>query len=241
MILGESRGVEIQAIVKRILPTGRRLVQFTAPQGMHLEEALNKAGQVPLPPYIHRSPSDKDQERYQTVFASRGYAVAAPTAGLHFTNKMLSELKEKGIDTAYLTLNVGPGTFKPVKTQRVEEHQMEEEFFTIPYQTAQKVNRAKRKGIPVIAVGTTVTRALESAADQSGEVTAASRWTNLFIYPGYRFKVVDHLITNFHLPRSTLLMLVCALGGRELILKAYHRAIEEEFKVYSYGDAMLVL
>jgi len=175
------------------------------------------------------------------VFARQGTAVAAPTAGLHFTQEMLQKLGKKGFETAYITLNVGPGTFKPVKTQRVEEHQMEEEFFTIPQETAQKVNTAKKMKIPVVAVGTTVTRALESAADENGNVVAASQWTNLFIYPGYRFRVIDHLITNFHLPRSTLLMLVCALGGRELILQAYQKAIEEEFKVYSYGDAMLVL
>ncbi len=241
LILGEEQGVKIVAVVEEVLPTGRRRVRFEPSQGISFEEALKKTGQVPLPPYIQRPPSAEDQERYQTVFASQGYAVAAPTAGLHFTHSMLSSLKEKGIDTAYVTLNVGPGTFKPVKTDRVEEHQMEEEFFTIPQETAEKVNRAKREGIPVIAVGTTVTRALETSAEPEGLISAASRWTDLFIYPGYRFKVIDHLITNFHLPRSTLLMLVCAFGGRELIMAAYQRAIEEEFKVYSYGDAMLVL
>ncbi len=241
LLLGEGRNAPIEAVVEEVLPSGRRLVRFTPPQGTSLEEALYSAGQVPLPPYIQRPPSQEDAERYQTVFARRGTAVAAPTAGLHFTREMLGLLQEAGIETAYITLNVGPGTFKPVKAERVEEHQMEEEFFTIPPETAQKVNRAKECGIPVIAVGTTVTRALESASDERGTVVPGSRWTSLFIYPGYRFKVIDHLVTNFHLPRSTLLMLVCALGGRELVMKAYERAIAEGFKVYSYGDAMLVL
>ena len=241
LILGEEKGASITAIVENILPTGRRKVRFEPPRGVALEYALNQAGQVPLPPYIQRPPSEEDRERYQTVFACQGSAVAAPTAGLHFTEKALSTLKEKGVDIAHITLNVGPGTFKPVKTERVEEHQMEEEFFTIPPETARKVNEAKERGVPVIAVGTTVTRALESIADEHGRITPTSQWTDLFIYPGYRFKVIDHLVTNFHLPRSTLLMLVCALGGRELILEAYQQAIQHEFRVYSYGDAMLVL
>ena len=241
LILGEEKGASITAIVEEVLPSGRRKVRFLSTPGLSVEEALNRVGQVPLPPYIQHSPLPEDRQRYQTVFARQGSAVAAPTAGLHFTKEMLNTLKEKGIDTAHITLNVGPGTFKPVKTERVEEHQMEEEFFTIPPETAHKVNEAKGRGIPVIAVGTTVTRALESIGDKHGMVTPTSQWTSLFIYPGYRFKVIDHLITNFHLPRSTLLMLVCALGGRELILEAYREAIQQEFKVYSYGDAMLVL
>jgi len=241
LILGEGQGTSITAIVEEVLPSGRRRVRFSPPPGLSLKEALNRVGQVPLPPYIQRPPSQEDRERYQTVFARRGSAVAAPTAGLHFTNDMLNSLQERGIEIARITLNVGPGTFKPVKTEQVEEHQMEEEFFTIPDETAQKVNLAKEQGIPVIAVGTTVTRALESAACENGRVAASSRWTDLFIYPGYRFRVIDHLVTNFHLPRSTLLMLVCALGGRDLVLDAYRQAIQEEFRVYSYGDAMLVL
>ena len=196
---------------------------------------------MPLPPYIRRPPNPDDQRRYQTIFAARTGAVAAPTAGLHFTPEVLKSLEAKGIQLEAITLHVGPGTFRPVKTEEVEEHQMEIEYYDIPPQAARHIQKAKREGKRLLAVGTTVTRTLESSVSNKGDWRKHSGWTDLFIYPGYRFKIVDALLTNFHLPRSSLLMLVCAFGGRELILAAYEEAIRNGYRFYSYGDAMLVL
>ena len=225
--------------VEEVLPEGKRIIRFFPPGA--LKERLPKVGQVPLPPYIKRPPTDKDLFRYQTVFARKNGSVAAPTAGLHFTERVLNALKEKGVEILYVTLHVGLGTFKPVKVDEVEKHRMESEFFEIPKDVAEAINRAKREGKRILACGTTVVRTLESAADEQGLVKASSGWTDLFIYPGYRFKVVDALLTNFHLPRSTLIMLVCAFAGKDFVLEAYRIAVEKRYRFYSYGDCMLIL
>jgi S-adenosylmethionine:tRNA ribosyltransferase-isomerase len=219
---------------------GRGVVRFTC-QGDFFSE-LERIGETPLPPYIKRGVSGKaeDRERYQTVYARQIGAVAAPTAGLHFTEELLSELRHQSVETAFVTLHVGIGTFQPVRVQQVEHHKMEEEEYHLSEQVAERINVAKRSGRKVIAVGTTTTRALESAASEGGIVHVGHHRTNLFIYPGYRFKVVDGLITNFHLPRSTLLLLVAAFAGRELVLKAYAEAVAQRYRFYSYGDAMLI-
>lgn len=205
------------------------------------DDFLSRFGRAPLPPYIkrekNRTRSPKDLERYQTVYAKNPGSVAAPTAGLHFTDDVLEEIKKSGVKIAPVTLHVGYGTFLPIKTEIVEEHAMEEEFFSINEKTAIMVNGAKR----VIAVGTTSTRVLESVADEKGKIKALSGSTRLYIYPGYRFRRVDALLTNFHLPRSSLFLLVCAFAGRELMMQAYRTAIENRFRFYSYGDCMLIL
>lgn len=219
---------------------GRGVVRFTC-QGDFFAE-LERIGETPLPPYIKRESSEKaeDRERYQTVYARQLGAVAAPTAGLHFTEALLSELRLRGVETAFITLHVGIGTFQPVRVQQVEHHKMEEEEYHISEQVAERINVAKGAGRKVIAIGTTTTRTLESAASEDGTVHVGHHRTNLFIYPGYKFRVVDGLITNFHLPRSTLLLLVSAFAGRELILKAYTEAVAQRYRFYSYGDAMLI-
>jgi S-adenosylmethionine:tRNA ribosyltransferase-isomerase len=196
---------------------------------------------VPLPPYIGRADSASDRERYQTVYARERGSVAAPTAGLHFTLEILGRFKERGIETAEITLHVGLGTFQPVRVERVEEHTLHAEAYSIPAEAAEKVGRARSEGRRVVAVGTTTVRTLEYAAQQGGgEVRAGRGEANLFIYPGYKFQVVGALLTNFHLPQSTLLMLVCALGGRENVLRAYEHAVKQRYRFYSYGDCMLV-
>ena len=222
-----------------VLSTGERVIRFSGPGGA--KGLWETVGRMPLPPYIRRSPNPDDQKRYQTIFAARMGAVAAPTAGLHFTPQILNSLKAKGIQVSSITLHVGPGTFRPVKAEEVEEHRMEMEYYDIPPQAARCIQEARQSGKRLLAVGTTVTRALESSVGDEGGCTRLSGWTDLFIYPGYRFKIVDALLTNFHLPRSSLLMLVCAFGGRELILKAYEEAIKNGYRFYSYGDAMLIL
>ncbi len=205
---------------------------------------LAQHGRMPLPPYIHRTRDDSrwrlDRERYQTVFASRPGAVAAPTAGLHFTRELLERIEARGVRCAFLTLHVGAGTFLPVRAWRVEEHRMHGEAFEIPPQTAEAVARARAAGGIVVAVGTTVVRALETQAEPGRRIRPGAGRTECFIYPGYEFRVVDALVTNFHLPRSTLLMLVCALAGRERILEAYREALRLGYRFYSYGDAMFV-
>ncbi len=202
---------------------------------------LERHGKAPLPPYIKREKDEKcsleDIERYQTIYASVPGSVAAPTAGLHFSPHLLTNLKEKGFDIVSVTLHVGHGTFLPIETEFVEDHSMEKEFFTVNAETAYTINRAKR----VIAAGTTSTRVLESVADDTGTINQLSGYTALFIYPGYRFKKVDVLLTNFHLPKSSLFLLVCAFAGKELMLKAYKKAIKEKYRFYSYGDCMLIL
>ena len=229
-------------IEARLLPGGEapyRLVSFE-PQGQAFEEALEGAGRMPLPPYIRREVEVSDRERYQTVFASRKGAVAAPTAGLHFTDTILEALKAKGVEIRTLTLHVGLGTFLPVRVEDVAHHRMHEEHYHIPQETVDAVVRAKSGAKRVFALGTTTTRALEHAAID-GHLRAGEGMSDLFIYPGFEFRVIDALITNFHLPKSTLLMLVSAFAGRDFALSAYRRAVQERFRFFSYGDCMLIL
>ena len=204
-----------------------------------LTNVLNRLGHMPLPPYIDRDDESEDKERYQTVFSDKPGAVAAPTAGLHFTEKLLNELKEKGIDNTKLTLHVGAGTFQPVRVDDVTSHQMHSEYARVPIEVVEKINETKRNGGRILAVGTTVVRSLETAA-RNGELSSFEGDTDIFIYPGFKFKVVDMMLTNFHLSESTLLMLVCAFAGQENIMNAYQHAIKEEYRFYSYGDAMLI-
>lgn len=219
-----------------IVEEGNRLIQFHY-EGI-FEEILDRLGQMPLPPYITHQL--KDRNRYQTVYAKYDGSAAAPTAGLHFTKELLAEIKEMGVEIAEVTLHVGLGTFRPVKEDDVVEHHMHSEFYRIEQKEADKVNRAKKEGHRVIAVGTTSTRTMEAAADEQGFLTEKSGWTEIFIYPGYRYKVIDGLITNFHLPESTLVMLVAALTGRENILNAYRVAVKEKYRFFSFGDAMFL-
>jgi S-adenosylmethionine:tRNA ribosyltransferase-isomerase len=214
--------------------------------GEPLDELLERAGRMPLPPYIRRGRGQDplrqlDRERYQTVFAREPGAIAAPTAGLHFTPELLAGLAAHGVERAALTLHVGLGTFLPVTSERVAEHRMHAEAFVLPAPTAAAVERARARGGRVVAVGTTVARGLETCADERGRVAPGAGETSLFITPGYRFRAVDVLLTNFHLPRSTLLMLVCAFAGRERVLRLYREAVEAGYRFYSYGDAMLVI
>ncbi len=206
-----------------------------------LRELVGAVGQVPLPPYIKRPPTPEDRDWYQTIFAREEGAVAAPTAGLHFTDSLLQTLRDRGVDRVSVTLHVGPATFRPVTAERIEEHVMGMERYVIAPEVAAAVNLAKAEGRRVLAVGTTVVRALESAADMSGAVAAGEAETGLFITPGYRFRIVDALMTNFHLPRTTLLMLVSAFAGLERLREAYREAIQARYRFYSYGDAMLIL
>lgn len=219
-----------------VVDDGNRLIQFFY-DGI-FEEILDKLGQMPLPPYITHQLKDKN--RYQTVYAKYDGSAAAPTAGLHFTKELLNEVKEKGVDIAEVTLHVGLGTFRPVKVDNVLDHHMHSEFYMVSQEAADKINNAKKNGGRIISVGTTSTRTLESAADENGMLHECSGWTDIFIYPGYKFKVIDCLITNFHLPQSTLVMLVSALAGREHILSAYKKAVEEKYRFFSFGDAMFI-
>ena len=219
-----------------VVDDGNRLIQFSY-DGI-FEEILDKLGQMPLPPYITHQLKDKN--RYQTVYAKYDGSAAAPTAGLHFTKELLNEVKEKGVDIAEVTLHVGLGTFRPVKVDNVLDHHMHSEFYMVSQEAADKINNAKKNGGRIISVGTTSTRTLESAADENGMLHECSGWTDIFIYPGYEFKVIDCLITNFHLPQSTLVMLVSALSGREHILSAYKKAVEEKYRFFSFGDAMFI-
>jgi len=217
---------------------GRRLVSFRARGDVW--EAICEIGHMPLPPYIRRPPVAADRERYQTVYARSVGAVAAPTAGLHFTTSLLNQLSDRGVRICYLTLNVGAGTFSPIRTEELGLHRMWPESYCIPPDTAEAIRHTRRNGGRVVAVGTTTTRALEGAALASGEVGPGKGETNIFIMPGYRFRVVDSLVTNFHLPRSTPLALVMALAGAELSRVAYRHAVQEGYRLYSYGDAMLI-
>lgn len=219
-----------------VVDEGNRLIQFSY-EGI-FEEILDQLGQMPLPPYITHQLEDKN--RYQTVYAKHSGSAAAPTAGLHFTPELLEEIKESGVEIAHVTLHVGLGTFRPVKVENIQEHHMHSEFYRIEASEAEKINRAKRKGHRVICVGTTSCRTVESAAKPDGTLSECSGWTEIFIYPGYRFKVLDCLLTNFHLPESTLIMLVSALAGREHVLHAYEEAVKERYRFFSFGDAMLI-
>ena len=219
-----------------IVEEGNRLIQFTY-DGI-FEEILDRLGQMPLPPYITHQLEDKN--RYQTVYAVNTGSAAAPTAGLHFTPELLKKIEEKGVAVARVTLHVGLGTFHPVKVDEITDHHMHSEFFRIDEEAAEKINHAKDTGGRVICVGTTSCRTIESAADENGRLKACSGWTEIFIYPGYSFKVLDCLITNFHLPESTLIMLVSALAGRENVLRAYEEAVREKYRFFSFGDAMYI-
>lgn len=220
-----------------IVEEGNRLIKFTY-EGI-FEEILDQLGQMPLPPYITHQLKDKN--RYQTVYAKYDGSAAAPTAGLHFTPELLQQVKDMGVDIAEVTLHVGLGTFRPVKVDNILEHHMHSEFYMVTQEAADKINNAKKNGHRVICVGTTSCRTIESAADENGMLKESSGWTEIFIYPGYQFKVLDCLITNFHLPESTLLMLVSALAGREHVLAAYEEAVKEGYRFFSFGDAMLIL
>lgn len=229
-------GGELTAVVEEVRPDGNRILKFSY-EGIFLE-ILERLGQMPLPPYIKAQLDDP--ERYQTVYAREPGSAAAPTAGLHFTNELLDSIRAMGVQVCFVTLHVGLGTFRPVKAEDVEAHEMHSEFCTIPEETAQIIRRTKENGGRVMAVGTTSARTLESFAGDDGSISAASGWTNIFIYPGYRFKCIDALVTNFHLPGSTLVMLVSALAGRENILRAYETAVREKYRFFSFGDAMLI-
>ena len=226
----------LKGTVVDVIEDGNRLIQFSY-EGI-FEEILDQLGQMPLPPYITHQLKDKN--RYQTVYAKHEGSAAAPTAGLHFTKELLKEIEDMGVTIAHVTLHVGLGTFRPVKVDNVLDHHMHSEFYKIEQSEADKINKAKKEGHRVIAVGTTSTRTLESAADENGFLTEKSGWTEIFIYPGYKFKAIDCLITNFHLPESTLLMLVSALAGRDNILNAYKTAVEEKYRFFSFGDAMFI-
>jgi S-adenosylmethionine:tRNA ribosyltransferase-isomerase len=227
---------QLKAILKEIKEDGNRVLEFIF-QGV-FEEIIHELGQMPLPPYI--TEKLEDGERYQTVYAEKGESVAAPTAGLHFTEDLFDQIKAKGVEIVDVYLEVGLGTFRPVQTENVLEHKMHSEFYEVPKKTANIINKAKAEGRSVIAVGTTSIRTLESAADESGRLIPSSGDTEIFIYPGYKFKIVDALITNFHLPKSTLLMLVSALAGKDFMLDVYKTAVEEKYKFFSFGDAMFI-
>lgn len=220
-----------------VVDEGNRLIRFEY-EGI-FEEILDQLGQMPLPPYITHQLQDKD--RYNTVYAAHSGSAAAPTAGLHFTPELLAQIEKKGVEIARVTLHVGLGTFRPVKVDDVENHHMHSEFYMIDEEAAAKINKAKDDGKRVICVGTTSCRTIESAADENGRLSPCSGWTEIFIYPGYQFKILDALITNFHLPESTLIMLVSALAGREHVLAAYEEAVEKRYRFFSFGDAMLVI
>lgn len=226
----------LKAEVLEVVEEGNRLIQFRY-DGI-FEELLDKLGEMPLPPYITHKLQDKN--RYQTVYARYEGSAAAPTAGLHFTRELLAQIEAKGVDIAYVTLHVGLGTFRPVKVDNILEHHMHSEYYQVTQEAADKINRAKENGHRVICVGTTSCRTVESAADEKGRLRECCDNTEIFIYPGYRFKVLDCLITNFHLPESTLVMLVSALAGREHVLAAYEEAIKEKYRFFSFGDAMFI-
>ena len=227
---------ELTATVMDVAEGGNRIVKFHF-EGIFIEK-LEKLGKMPLPPYIKEEL--QDSERYQTVYSRELGSAAAPTAGLHFTKELLKEIEDMGVKTCFVTLHVGLGTFRPVKAEKIEEHEMHSEFCIVPQKTADIINETKKNGGRVIAVGTTSCRTLESFAKADGTMEASSGWTNIFIYPGYTFKCIDALITNFHLPESTLIMLVSALAGRENVLHAYSVAVEEEYRFFSFGDAMFI-
>lgn len=226
----------LKAEVIEVKPDGNRIVRFKY-DGI-FEEILDRLGEMPLPPYI--TEKLEDRERYQTVYSREEGSAAAPTAGLHFTPELLSKIREKGVHTVFLTLHVGLGTFRPVQVESIDSHLMHSEFYRMSKETAEVINLAKTEGRRIVSVGTTSTRTLETLADDAGFVHESSGWTDIFIYPGYRFKCVDALITNFHLPESTLIMLVSALAGKEQTMEAYRTAVEEKYRFFSFGDSMFI-
>ena len=227
---------KLKAVVREIGLEGNRVIEFIY-NGI-FEEILDELGQMPLPPYIHEKLDDR--ERYQTVYSKEKGSAAAPTAGLHFTEDLLEKIREKGVNIAFVTLHVGLGTFRPVKVESIDEHIMHSEYYELDEENAKIINDTKKRGNRVIAVGTTSTRTLETIGNENGEVRAQSGWTNIFIFPGYKFNIVDALITNFHLPESTLIMLVSALAGKENIMNAYKKAVEEQYRFFSFGDSMFI-
>jgi S-adenosylmethionine:tRNA ribosyltransferase-isomerase len=239
-------GGELEAEVIAHGDQGQRTLRFASVKGAAVIDEISRLGHMPLPPYIDRADEASDRDRYQTIFASQPGAIAAPTAGLHFSAEVLEKIRKRGIEICELTLHVGLGTFQPIRTERLEEHVMHSEAYEISAKTAEKISRAKSAGRPILAVGTTTVRALEAAALRANEtesdqlLAAGKAEARLFITPGFRFRVVDALLTNFHLPRSTLLALVCALAGRERILVAYRHAVEAGYRFYSYGDCMFI-
>lgn len=232
-----SFGTELSCEIMSHTDFGGRIVKFHY-TGI-FEEILDRLGETPLPPYIHEELADK--ERYQTVYSKEKGSAAAPTAGLHFTTEMLDELKAMGVNLGFVTLHVGLGTFRPVNVEKIEDHVMHKEYYCVPEETAKLICDTKARGDRVIAVGTTSIRTLESASERKGFIEAKSGWTEIFIYPGYEFKIVDAIITNFHLPKSTLLMLISAFSDKEFILQAYEEAIKEKYRFFSFGDAMIIL
>jgi len=232
-----SFGTELSCEIMSHTDFGGRIVKFHY-TGI-FEEILDRLGETPLPPYIHEELADK--ERYQTVYSKEKGSAAAPTAGLHFTTEMLDELKAMGVNLGFVTLHVGLGTFRPVNVEKIEDHVMHKEYYCVPEETAKLICDTKARGDRIIAVGTTSIRTLESASESKGFIEAKSGWTEIFIYPGYEFKIVDAIITNFHLPKSTLLMLISAFSDKEFILKAYEEAIKEKYRFFSFGDAMIIL
>jgi len=233
---------ELEGEILEILPTGNRIISFKIHEdqpGQPLDILLSDLGEAPLPPYIKKKLGDA--ERYQTIYAQKTGSAAAPTAGLHFTPEVFEDLERRGIDKVFLTLHIGQGTFRPVKTEFIREHQMHSEYYSLSKDVAEKINETKKRGQRVIAVGTTCCRVLETQCDENGVLRAGEGDTDIFLYPGYEFKALDGLITNFHLPRSTLIMLVSALAGRENILHAYNEAVRLKYRFYSFGDAMLII
>ncbi len=233
-----GQGDELEAEVIARGQFGERRIRFARTDDFFAH--IEKIGHIPLPPYISRDDSAADRERYQTVYARERGSVAAPTAGLHFTSEILAHLRDRGVETTQVTLHVGLGTFQPVRSENVEEHKLHSEPYSITEEAAAKIQQARRESRRIIAIGTTTVRTLEYAAQQTAGIRAGSGAANLFIYPGYEFRVVNALLTNFHLPESTLLMLVCALGGKENVLNAYGHAVQKEYRFYSYGDCMFV-
>lgn len=226
----------MEGTITDVLDDGNRIIEFECENNFY--ETLDKIGQMPLPPYIHEKLTDK--ERYQTVYSNELGSAAAPTAGLHFTEELLQKIKDKGINIGYVTLHVGLGTFRPVKVDDVTTHKMHSEHYEVPKETAELIRKTKENGKRVIAVGTTSCRTLESVAEKYGEVIACDGWTEIFIYPGFEFKVLDGLITNFHLPESTLIMLVSAFAGYEKVMKVYEEAVKEKYRFFSFGDSMFI-
>ncbi len=238
LVFGGEGNDALSAVVREELEMGGRLVEFRY-SGI-FNEMLDRLGEMPLPPYIHQRLEDK--ERYQTVYARNEGSAAAPTAGLHFTDVFLRQIEQKGVNLAFLTLHVGLGTFRPVSVDRIEAHKMHAEYYELNSKHAQTINETKRNGGRIIAVGTTSTRTLETLANRfaSGNIEACNGWTDIFIYPGYRFRLVDAMLTNFHLPKSTLVMLVSAFAGRETVLRAYREAVERQYRFFSFGDAVFL-
>ncbi|ADL69073.1 tRNA preQ1(34) S-adenosylmethionine ribosyltransferase-isomerase QueA [Thermoanaerobacterium thermosaccharolyticum] len=228
---------ELKAEVISNTDVGGRIVRFSY-EGI-FEEVLDKLGEMPVPPYIKKKLEDKNM--YQTVYAKHEGSAAAPTAGLHFTNKLLDDIRKYGVKTVFVTLHVGLGTFRPVKEEVIEKHKMHSEFYTVTEEAAQAINTARESGGRIISVGTTSTRTLETVADENGIIHAGSGWTDIFIYPGYKYKAIDGIITNFHLPESTLIMMISAFAGKENVMNAYKTAIDNKYRFYSFGDAMLII